>query len=108
MASNSEVVFILIVYFVDDAVQSLSVIRSDFVLTVQGIDQCPDPSYADSIAAASARSQLDCARRCSIVHNCIYHSYRKDIRMCRLYKSTPDRLLPTANCKFMAVSTVSR
>jgi len=79
-------------------------ITDGFKLTVLGKGQCPDPVYVGSSAwVVSARSQLDCARWCSSLEDCNYHSYEKNEKMCNLYTSTPDRYLPTPGCNLMVV-----
>jgi len=101
------VLFTLAAYKVDVAFSQL-VITQKFALTVQGKGQCPDPSYEGSSDVIPARSQLDCARRCSGLDDCIYHGYRNNEKLCNLHTSTPDRLLPTPDCKFMMVGIQNR
>jgi len=106
MGSFLEVSFLLVfalTFCFRGLVYSQSIITKYFVLTVQGEGQCPNPSYAGSRTITSTRSQMDCSRRCNIREDCIYLAYHKRDNICHLYKSTPDKLFPTPDCKFMAV-----
>src|SRR6218665_371926 len=106
MGSYLQVAFLLVfalTFHFRSLVYSQSIITKNFVVTVQGEGQCPNPSYAGSRTMTFARSQMDCSKRCNIREDCIYLAYRKIDRICHLYKSTPDKLFPTPGCKFMAV-----
>lgn len=80
------------------------IVTRKIVTTVQGKGRCPDSSSAGPSNVVTARSRLDCARKCASREGCLHHAFHKNNGSCHLYFSTPASLSPAEDCTFMVAS----